>query len=170
MKMCPWAVLGRMSRPGRLREAPGTEKFGFRGPFCPKMSLQGAILGFTENRKLTQNRTFEHKPALGTSKNALREGVRKKHEKLMKKRCNNQCFLMAQNHVWRYTLRLFHTFAIFEKTSKNRCEKGPQKSCFLVQNRDLGVQGSIVTTFGDVLGDVEKSMIFEFAPGSPKNL
>ena len=25
---------------------------------------------------------------------------------------------MAQNHVWRYTLRLFHTFAIFEKNRK----------------------------------------------------
>ena len=25
---------------------------------------------------------------------------------------------MARNHVWRYTLRLFHTFAIFEKIEK----------------------------------------------------
>ena len=25
---------------------------------------------------------------------------------------------MAQNHVWRYTLRLFHTFALFEKIRK----------------------------------------------------
>ena len=25
---------------------------------------------------------------------------------------------MARNHVWRYTLRLFHTFAIFEKNRK----------------------------------------------------
>ena len=30
---------------------------------------------------------------------------------------------MARNHVWRYTLRLFHTFAIFEKKSKNQCKK-----------------------------------------------
>ena len=26
---------------------------------------------------------------------------------------------MAQNHVWRYTLRLFHTFANFEKIEKS---------------------------------------------------
>ena len=26
--------------------------------------------------------------------------------------------MMAQNHVWRYTLRLFHTFGLFEKSGK----------------------------------------------------
>ena len=30
---------------------------------------------------------------------------------------------MARNHVWRYTLRLFHTFAIFKKDG-NFDEKG----------------------------------------------
>ena len=34
----------------------------------------------------------------------------------------NPCFLMARNDVWRYTLCLFHTFALFEKTSKNQCK------------------------------------------------
>ena len=42
----------------------------------------------------------------------------KKHEKLMKNLCENRSFLMAQNHVWRYTLRLFHTFSIFGKRRK----------------------------------------------------
>ena len=60
-------------------------------------------------------RTFEYRRALWPSKNALWEGVRKKHENCMKNRCQNRRFLMAQNHVWRYTLRLFHTFGIYEK-------------------------------------------------------
>ena len=50
---------------------------------------------------------------------------------------------MAQNHVSRYTLRLFHTFAIFEKKSENRCQKGGQKSHFLMKKRSLGAKGSI---------------------------
>ena len=90
-----------------------------------------------------QKRTLEDRRALGPSKNVLWEGVRKKHEKLMKIRCENERFLMARNHVWRYTLRLFHTFAIFEKSRKNPCQKGVQRSCMLVQKLDLGVTRSI---------------------------
>merc|ERR1712110_1196919 len=56
--------------------------------------------------------------AQGPSKNDLREGGWKKHENVMISRCKNGCFLMAWNHVWRYTLRLFHTFAIFEKKKR----------------------------------------------------
>ena len=85
------------------------------------------IFGPLENRKSVQKRIFEDRLALGPSKNGLWKGVRKKHEILMKNRCENERFLMARNHVWRYTLRLFHTFAIFKK-SKNRCQKGGQKS------------------------------------------
>ena len=55
-------------------------------------------------------------------------GFGKKLENLMKKRCENRRFLMAQNHVWRYTLRLFYTFAIFEKYKKNNA-KIDAKSC-----------------------------------------
>ena len=77
--------------------------------------VYGAIFGPPGNRRSLQNRTFERQLGLGPSKNGLREGVRKKHENSMKKRSENGRFLMAQNHVWRYTLRLFHTFSIFEK-------------------------------------------------------
>ena len=62
--------------------------------FRRKMSLRGSILGPLENRKSVQNRTFEWKPALGTSKNGLREGVRKKHEKSMKNGSKNEPKIM----------------------------------------------------------------------------
>ena len=50
---------------------------------------------------------------------------------------------MAQNHVWRYMLRLFHTFAIFENKLKNQCQTGHQKSCFFIKKLPLSGKGSI---------------------------
>ena len=47
--------------------------------------------------------------------------------------------------------------------------EGAQKSSKLVQNAPWGRPGSIACAICDVLGDGEKSMIFEIAPGSPKN-
>ena len=75
-------------------------------PFWPKMVPKGVIFGTPLDPKWLQNRAFEHRLALRPSKNGLWKGVRKKHENLMKNRCENRRFLMAQNHVWRYTLRL----------------------------------------------------------------
>ena len=37
----------------------------------------------------------------------------------MKNGCKSRCCLVAHNHVWRYTLRLFHIFVIFEKNKKS---------------------------------------------------
>jgi len=37
---------------------------------------------------------------------------------------------MARNHVWRYTLRLFHTFAIFEKSEKINAKRYAKKHVF----------------------------------------
>ena len=53
---------------------------------------------------------------------------------------------MAQNHVWRYTLRLFHTFAIFEQTQTKNCdERDPKSHVFGSEsellNRTFGAQG-----------------------------
>ena len=36
---------------------------------------------------------------------------------------------MARNHVWRYTLRLFHTFAIFEKSRKIDAKREAKSHC-----------------------------------------
>ena len=90
----------------------------------------GTIFGAPGNRRSLQNRTFEYRRALWPSKNALWEGVRKKHENCMKNRCQNWRFLMAQNHVWRYTLRLFNTFAIFDKSRKIYAKREPKSLVF----------------------------------------
>ena len=45
---------------------------------------------------------------------------------------------MAQNHVWRYTLRLFHTFAIFEKKKLKIYTKREAKSYTFVEKCTLG--------------------------------
>ena len=116
------SLLGAFSAPNRAQVGSGEASGFFRvtllETFCPKMELQGSILGTLENRKSTQNRTLEDRRALGPSKNGLWEDVRKKRENLSKNRCENGRFMMARKHVWRYTLRLFHTFAIFEKSQK----------------------------------------------------
>ena len=87
-------------------------------PFWPKIVLQGTIFGSSWGSKSFKNRIFGSRSAQGPSKNDIWKGVWKKHEHLMKNRCTNECFLMARNHVWRYTLRLFHTFVISEKYRK----------------------------------------------------
>ena len=95
--IAPWSAPGRSPALGGLL---------LLAPLGLKMSLQGSFLGSLENRKSVQNRTCEHRRALWPSKSSVWEWVRKKHQNSMKKRCENRRFLMAQNHVWRYTLRL----------------------------------------------------------------
>ena len=90
----------------------------------------GAIFGAPGNQGSLQNRTFDYRRALWPSKNALWEVVRKKHENCMKNRCKNRRFLMAQNHVWRYTLRLFYTFGHFEKSRKIDAKIEPKSRHF----------------------------------------
>ena len=58
--------------------------------------------------------TFWRPRAAKMRKKHVLEGVLKKQEMLMGIRSENRRFLMARKHVWRYSLRLFHTFAIFE--------------------------------------------------------
>ena len=41
---------------------------------------------------------------------------------------------MARNHVWRYTLRLFHTFAIFEKSEKINAKRYAKKHVFALKS------------------------------------
>ena len=60
------------------------------------MALQGSILGPQEHRKSDQNHTFEHRLALGPSKNALWKGVPKIHEIWMKKWGENDAKMMIK--------------------------------------------------------------------------
>ena len=54
---------------------------------------------------------------------------------------------MARNHVWRYTLRLFHTFAIFEKSRKVDAKRGPKIYENWSQNRLLADLWPSLSTF-----------------------
>ena len=85
---------------------PQTAGVPLLAPGWSKTVPNGSILGTPLDPKWLQNRTVEDRLALRPSKNGLWKGVRIKHENSMKKRCENRRFLMAQNHVWRYTLRL----------------------------------------------------------------
>ena len=65
--------------------------------------------------KCVQNRAFALVLARQHSKNELWKGVSKKHERFIEKQSQEQFLLRAQNHVWRYKLRLFYTFGLFGK-------------------------------------------------------
>ena len=45
----------------------------------------------------------------------------------------------------------FPEFWSFTKMMKKRCQRGPQKSCFLIQNDDMGLPGSTYPLIFDVL-------------------
>ena len=55
---------------------------------------------------------------------------------------------------------LISHFRRFLKKSKNRCQKGPEKSCFLIQNRSLDAPGSIDSAIWVVFGRFEKTLVF----------
>ena len=65
--------------------------------------------------------TFWHPREAKMRKINVLEGVLKKQQMLMRIRSEIRRFLMARKHVWRYTLRLFHTFAIFEEKVNTKC-------------------------------------------------
>ena len=71
----------------------------------------------------------------------------KKKRKLMKNRCENRRFLMAQNHVWRYTLRLFHTLAFFEKGRKIDAKGEPKSHAFWSKNGIWALPGRLILPF-----------------------
>ena len=123
-------VLGTFSAPNRAQVGSRTLgaicRVTLLAPFWSKMPLQGTILEASGVPKSIKNRTFGPRSAQGPSKNDLWKEGWKKHENFMKNRCKNGCFLMARNHVWRYTLRLFHTFAVFEKNRKIDAKREPK--------------------------------------------
>jgi hypothetical protein len=53
--------------------------------------------------------------------------------------------------------------------SKKHYQRGPRKSCFLVQNADMGVPGSTYRLIFDVLLRCQKIIIFGRLPDGPKN-
>ena len=67
---------------------------------------------------------------------------------------------MAWTHVWRYTLRLFHTFAIFDKYHRNRSKNNPKIIFFLSKNVPWTEQGRLIVLFEPFYG---VSKIFDFS-------
>ena len=118
--------------------------------------------------KWLQNRIFEHRSALGPSKNDLWKGVWKKHENWMKNQCGNRCFLMAQNHVWRYTLRLFYTFAIFEKYQKNNAKMDAKSCHFWFKNWSWAPQGRLILPSLIIFDDSKNHWFFDVSLGRQK--
>ena len=82
-------------------------------PFWSKVKLQGLIFGPLENRKTIQKLSFEDRLALGPSQNGLWKGLGKNMKILRKNDARMRG--VGWLGVWRYTLRLFHTFTIFDK-------------------------------------------------------
>ena len=141
------------------RTLPGDWGTRLLAPFWAKMVPKGAILGTPLDPKLLQNHAFEHRSALRPSKNDLWKGVRKKHENSMKKRCKNRRFLMAQNHVWRYTLRLFYTFGISERNRQIDAKREHKRSVFGYKSRPWAPQGRLIHSFWLIL-EVSKNIDF----------
>ena len=64
---------------------------------------------------------------------------------------------------------LFLILGHSKKTMKKRCRRGPQKSCFGVQNCDMGFPVSTYHLIFDVLVRCPKIIIFGRLPDGPKN-
>ena len=58
---------------------------------------------------------------------------------------------MAQNHVWRYTLRLFHTFSVFEKDRKIDAKREAKSCHFWSKMRPWTVKGRFILRFLTIL-------------------
>ena len=61
----------------------------------------------------------------------------------------------------------FLDFRSFKKTMKKRYQRGPQKSCFGIQNGDMGLPVSTYLLIFDVLVRCQKIIIFGCPPEGP---
>ena len=88
----------------------------------------------------------------------------------MKKQCENERFLMAQNHVWRYTLRLFHTFSIFEKSWKFDAKREAKSCHFWSKMRPWTVRGRFIQRFLTILKNTKNQWFFDVALDVEKSI
>ena len=77
---------------------------------------------------------------------------------------------MAQNHVWRYTLRLFHTFAIFEKSRKIDAKMEPKSRGFWSKMRPWASKGRLILRFLSIFEKSENRNFFDVALGLEKSI
>ena len=112
--MHPWSVLGAKSRPGRCRGGPPSiTGLHHLEPPGPKMWFKCVLLDARGFKMAPKLHLFSIGWYLDAPKMLSEREVGQKHEKIMKHRCEILMFSLAQNHVWRYTLCIFHTFAGF---------------------------------------------------------
>ena len=86
----------------------------------------------------------------------------------MKNRCENRSFLMAQNHVSHYTLRLFYTFAIFEKNQKIDAKRDTKSLVFWPKNRPSAPKGRLIRPFFSIFEDSKNHRFFDASPVAQK--
>ena len=99
---------------------------------------------------------------------ASRRGFGKNLKIWRKIRSENGRFLMARNHVWRYTLRLFHTFAIFEKNRKNDAKREAKSHVFSSKREPWAHQGRLRVPFWSIFEDSKNRRFFDVELGRRK--
>ena len=85
-------------------------------------------------------------------------------EKLVESRYPNLCFLMAQNDVSRYTLGIFHTFALLQKIQKRKNVQEQPKIIFLAAEIRQGCHRSDLFYFFGPIVKSYFSLIFRPSP------
>ena len=75
---------------------------------------------------------------------------------------------MARNHLWRYTLHLFHTFAIFEKIFKIDARRDPANLVFSFKSEPWAHQGRLGLPFGLIFEASKNRWFFDVALGLRK--
>ena len=122
-----------------------------------------------ENRKWHLNPTFHKSSALGPSKNGPGERFWKKMKNLWKHDWKINGFWWSKTIEKLWKTNTFLDIRSFTKTMKKRCQRGPQKSCFWIQNGDMGLPVSTYHLIFDVLVRCPKIIIFGRLPDGPKN-
>ena len=92
-----WLRFGAMLAPFRFQNLPQMEKQNRPKSDNVKIWNKYEKRPLQEKRKWPRNRHFEYRPALGTSKNAIREGFQEKHEKFMDFGSKKERFWKAEN-------------------------------------------------------------------------
>ena len=83
-------------------------------------------MGTPDITKWLQNRTFEHRSALGLSKNCLREGLCKKHEKSMRNTLENDRIWDAKTFQNYSLCNEFTTFSFSENVEQSMPKGDPK--------------------------------------------
>ena len=162
--MHPWSVFGAKSRPGRCRGCPPLiAGLHHLEPPGPKMWFKCVLLDARGFKMALKLHLFSIGWYLDTQKMSSEREVGQKHEKIMKHRCENLMFSLAQNRVWRYTLRLFHTFGLFEKSGKVDAKMETKSRGFWSKMRPWAPNGRLILPFSTIFENSKNRWFFDVA-------